>query len=96
VEGLDPLTLQAGCPPHGSEYLLFLLAQLAGRLNSRPQQRFNIVKLDGVTNQRTLVSRLGRVWVGTEPAAHVEALRLGAAETDHERWSYEVIAEARR
>jgi hypothetical protein len=65
-------------------------------MNSRPHQRFNIVKLDGETQQRTLVSRLGRVWVGTEPAARVEALRLGAAEADHKRWSYEVVAEAQR
>jgi hypothetical protein len=65
-------------------------------MNSRPQQRFNIVKLDGETKQRTFVSRLGRVWVGTEAAARVEALRLGAAEPDRKRWSYEVVAEAQR
>ena len=64
-------------------------------MKSSPQQRFNIVKVDGQTAQRKLVSRSGRVWVGTEPAAHVEALRMKAAQPD-ERWSYEVVAEALR
>jgi hypothetical protein len=80
---------------HDPKDLLFLPGP-GRKMKSRPQQRFNIVKLDGATNQRTLVSRLGRVWVGTGPAAHVEALRLGAAEADHKRWSYEVVAEAQR
>lgn len=65
-------------------------------MKSGPHQRFNIVRLDGETAQRKLVSRSGRVWVGTEPAAQVEALRLAAAVTDDKQWSYEVVAEPRR
>lgn len=64
-----------------------------------PHQRFNIAKHDSVTQQRTLVSRSGRAWVGTEPAARVEASRLSAAHATSDglqRWSYEVVAEPSR
>jgi hypothetical protein len=65
-------------------------------MNKSPHQRFNIAKVDGDTKQRKLVSRSGRVWVGTEPAAQIEALRLTATQPDSKRWSYEVVAEPRR
>lgn len=65
-------------------------------MKSAPQQRFNIVRLDAETAQRKLVSRSGRVWVGTEPAARVEALRLGAAVAEDKKWTYEVVAESDR